>query len=111
MNYEHQLHALCQELGEVGDQLRPLEEERRRIRAELSLVVEALRGRVTLDGFGRLEVCNASFVVSYDRKQVEVLILKLVDTGQYHLADALRSCKEESARPGALRIMRALPRV
>ncbi len=106
MDYQHRLQRLCQELGEVEDQLRPLEEERRRIRAELSLVVEELGGTVTVEGFGRLEVSNASFVVSYDRKQVEALILKLVDTGQYHLADALRRCKQESARPAALRILR-----
>ncbi len=111
MNYEQQLHMLCQELGEVEDQIKPLEEERRRLRAELSLLVEELGGEVTVEGFGRLEVCNASFVVNYDRKQVEALILKLVDTGQYHLADALRSCKKESARPGALRILREVPRL
>ncbi len=106
MNYEHQLHMLCQELGEVEDQLRPLEEERRRLRAELSLLVEELGGKAKVEGFGRLEVCNASFVVSYDRKKVEAIILKLIDLGQYHLADALRACKKESARPGVLRILR-----
>jgi hypothetical protein len=61
-----------------------------------------------LDGFGRLEVSQASIHVSYDRKQIEHVILKLVDAGQYHIADALGSCKKESARPGMLRIMRDL---
>jgi hypothetical protein len=46
--------------------------------------------------------------VSYDRKQIEHVILKLVDAGHYHIADALRSCKKESARPGTLRVMRDL---
>ncbi len=99
MNAEHQLHALCQELGEVEDQLRLLEEERKRIRAELSLLVEALGGTVKVEGFGRLEVSSASLVVSYDRKQVEALILRLVDVGQHHVADAIRSYKKGSMRP------------
>ena len=44
--------------------------------------------------------------MSYDRKAVEVVILKRIDLGQYHIADALRACKKESARPGTLRILR-----
>ncbi len=106
MDYEQRIHVLCQELGEIEDQLRPLEEERRRIRSELSLLVAELGGKVKVDGFGYLEVSTASFAVSYDRKQVEALILTLIDLGHYHLADALRACKQESARPGVLRILR-----
>ncbi len=30
---------------------------------------------------------------SYDRKLLENVILHLVDPGQYHVADAIRSCK------------------
>ena len=47
--------------------------------------------------------------VSNDRKLLENVILQLVDLGQYHVADAIRSCKKESLRPGVLRVMRALP--
>ena len=108
MDRHERLYALCQELGEVESQLKPLEEERRRIRAELSLIVEELGGKVKVDGFGRLEVSNASFFVNYDRKEVDAIILKLIDHGLYHFADALRACKRESARSGALRIMREL---
>ncbi len=70
------------------------------VRAKLSLVVEELGGKVTIEQFGRLEVGNASFVVTYDRKQIEAVILKLIDMGQYHIADAIRSCKKGSVRPG-----------
>ena len=62
-----------------------------------------------MDGFERLEVSKASVHVSYDRKLLETVILHMVDLGQYHVADAIRSCKKESMRPGVLRIMRALP--
>jgi hypothetical protein len=85
-----------------------LQAECERVRGELSLVIEELGGKVTIEEFGRLEVSNASFVVTYDPKQIEAVILKLIDLGQYHIADAIRSCKKESARPGALRVMRAL---
>src|SRR3712207_853032 len=64
----------------------------RRIRAELSILVEQAGGKTTVDGFGRLEA----------------VILKLIDAGQYHVADAIRSCKQESARPGTLRVLRDL---
>ncbi len=108
MNTEQRVYTLCQELGEVESQIAPLEQERRRLRAELSLLVEELGGKATVEGFGRLEVCNASFVVRYDRKAVEAVILKLIDLGQYHIADALRACKKESARPGVLRVLREI---
>lgn len=52
---------------------------------------------------------KASVHVSYDRKLLENVILHLADLGQYHVADAIRSCKKESMRPGVLRIMRPLP--
>ncbi len=109
MTTEQRIYALCQELGEVEAQLVPLQAERERLRAELSVLVEQIGGKMTVEGFGRLEVSRASFHVSYDRKQLEAVILKLIDVGQYHLADAIRSCKKESARPCMLRIMRALP--
>ncbi len=102
------LHALCAELNAVKSQIAPLHAERDRIRADLSVVIADMGGKVKLDGFGRLEVSQASLHVSYDRKQIEHAILKLLDAGQYHIADALRSCKKESARPGTLRVMREI---
>ncbi len=108
MMTEQRIYVLCQALGEVESQLAPLHAERERLRAELSVLVEQAGGKTTIDGFGRLEVSRASFHVSYDRKQLEAVILKLIDAGHYHLADAIRSCKKESARPGTLRIMRDL---
>ncbi len=108
MTTEQRIYALCQELGEVESQLAPLQAERERVRAELSVLIEQTGGKSTVAGFGRLEVSRASFHVSYDRKQLEAVILKLIDAGHYHVADAIRSCKKESARPGTLRILRDL---
>jgi hypothetical protein len=102
------LHGLCEALNAVEAQIAPLQGERDRIRADLSVLITNMGGKVKLDGFGRLDVSQASIHVSYDRKQIEHVILKLVDAGQYYIADALRSCKKESVRPGVLRIMRDL---
>ncbi len=109
MTTDQKIYVLCQELGEVESQLGPLQAERERLRAELSVLVERIGGKTTVDGFGRMEVSKASVHVSYDRKLLENVILHLIDLGQYHIADAIRSCKKESMRPGVLRIMRALP--
>jgi hypothetical protein len=57
---------------------------------------------MTVDGFGQLDVSRASVHVSYDRKQLEAVIVKLMDVGHYHLADAIRWCKKESARPNLI---------
>jgi hypothetical protein len=108
MGTEERLQNLCHQLDEVESQLAPLQAERERLRAELSVLVEAAGGKTSVDGFGRLEVSKASVHVSYDRKLLETVILKLIDLGQYHVADAIRSCKKESMRPAVLRIMRAL---
>ncbi len=83
----------------------------RHICAELSLLVEEFGSKVTVEGFDRLEVSNANVVVPYDRKQIEAVILKLIDLEQYGIADAIRSWKQESARSGTLRILCALPEV
>ncbi len=108
LSIDQQVYALCQDLGEVESQIAPLQAERERLRAELSVLVEQAGGKMTVEGFGRLDVSRASFHVSYDRKQIEHVILKLVDAGHYHVADAIRSCKKESARPGTLRVMREI---
>ncbi len=82
-----------------------LKEERRRIQSELLLIIIEVGGKVTVDGFGSLEVSTARLVVSYDRKKVETIILKLIDLSHYHLADALKACKQESVRAGVLPIL------
>jgi hypothetical protein len=86
-----------------------MQAECERLRAILSVLVDQAGGKMAVDGFGRLKVRRVSIHVSYDRKQLEAVILKLVNAGQYHIADAIRSCNKESARPGMLRSMRALP--
>ena len=70
------------------------------------MLVEQSGGTTTVEGFGRLELSRASVHVVSGRTLLEMVILRLVDLGQYHVADAIRSCKKESMRPGVLRIMR-----
>ena len=103
------IDALCQDVDEAESQLTPLQAERERVRAELSVLVEQNGGKTMVEGLGRLELSRTSVHVSYDCKLLEMVILKLIDMGQYHVADAIHSCKKESMRPGVLRIMRALP--
>jgi hypothetical protein len=103
------LHVLCAALTVMESEIAPLQTERERIRADLSVVIVDMGGKVKLDGAGRLDVRQASMHVSYDRTQIDHVILKLVDAGQDHVADALRACTKESMPPGTRRSLRTLP--
>lgn len=83
--------------------------ERERLRAERSVRVDVAGGKTTGDGFGLLDVSKATMHMRYDRTLLEHVILHLVDLGHDHVADAIRSCTQESMRPGTLPILRTLP--
>ena len=73
-----ELNTLCQDLGEVEDQINSLTEERERLRARISELVEALGGRATLRGFGALQIAAPTVVASYDRKGLDQLVEDLI---------------------------------
>ena len=107
MSAEEALLKLCQQINRVQDSLGPLEEQQKYIRLEMSLLVEkAFNGRARVDGFGELRITEPVLTVSYDRKELDELVMQLVGEGQPELARRIQSCRRESSRAGSLRIDR-----
>ncbi len=100
------LASLCNDLGEVEDQLTELNAERERLRAAISEVVERLGGKAELRGFGTLQIASPTIVASYDRKGVDQLVSELRAAGNDMIADAIEEYRKETMRTGGLRIMR-----
>jgi hypothetical protein len=98
-----ELQSLLEEVRTVEDALALLDVQRTRLREEIRQRVERLGGRVLLPGEGRLEIIAPSVAVSYDRRQVEALIIELTTT-HAAIAARLAACRKESPRNGGLRI-------
>ena len=103
------LNTLCQDLGEVEDQIKSLNDERDRLRAHISEIVERLGGKAHLRGFGTLQIASPTVVASYDRKGLDGLIKTLLANGHDDLAATIKEHRRESMRTGGLRITRDQP--
>jgi hypothetical protein len=97
------LQSLLEELRTLEDALALLETERTAVRDQIRQHVEQLGGRAVLPGYGRLEITTPGITVSYDRRQVEALIIELTTTAPV-IAARLAACRTESAHRGGLRI-------
>lgn len=96
--------ALAMELGEVESALEPLKEEREHIRALLSHIVAKRGEKVTIAGFGVLEVTAPSVVRSYEKAALDQLIIQLLEEGDIDIVQRIVACRRESARAGGLRV-------
>lgn len=99
------LRALASDLGEVESQLAPIEAEKAALRDQISRVVERIGGVAQIAGFGKLEITAASVVVSYDKRQIEDLLIDLTTTHP-EIAARLAACRTRGSRAGSLRITR-----
>lgn len=100
------LRALCNQLGEVQSDLDGLQEEREHLRGQISEIVNSLGGKTEVAGFGELRITEPARTTSYDRKSLDELVMRLVQTGQGEVAEAITGCRKESARAGSLQIRR-----
>lgn len=99
------LRSLASDLGEVESQLTPFELEKQSLRDQISQVLEHAGGQAQIAGFGRLEITAASVVTSYDKKQIEALLIDLTSTHP-EVAQRLAACRVKGTRAGSLRITR-----
>lgn len=98
------LRALCSQLGEVQSDLDGLQEEREFLRSQISEIVNSLGGKVEVAGFGELRITEPVKTASYDRKQLDELVLWLIEHEQTGIAQRITGCRKESARAGSLQI-------
>lgn len=101
------LRALCSQLGEVQSDLDGLQEEREHLRGQISEIVNSIGGKVEVAGFGELRITEPVKTASYDRKQIDELVMRLVQAGHADVAEAITACRKESARAGSLQIRRS----
>ena len=106
LNEYQTLQSLCNDLGEVEDQLSELQAERDQLRAQISEVVERMGGKATLHGFGSLQISAPTVVTSYDRRGIEVVVQQLRESGYTDIADAIDQHRKQSMRSGGLRVTR-----
>jgi hypothetical protein len=100
------LRALCTQLGEVQSDLDGLQEEREHLRSQISEIVNSIGGKAEVAEFGELRITEPVRTASYDRKQLDELVMRLVQVGQADVAEAITACRKESARAGSLQIRR-----
>lgn len=104
---EAALRALCLQLGEVQSDYDALQEEREHLRGQVSEIVNSLGGKAQVADFGELRISEPSKTASYDRKQLDELVMHLVQAGHADIAEAITACRKESARAGSLQIRRS----
>src|SRR5262245_43897416 len=98
-----ELQSLLDELRPIDDAIALLQAQRTSPRDQISERVDRLGGRAVLPGYGHLEITAPSVTVSYDRRQVEALIIELTTTAPV-IAARIAACRKESPRTGGLRI-------
>jgi hypothetical protein len=98
-----ELQSLLDELRTIEDAISLLSAQRTSLRDQISQHVAQLGGRVMLSGYGRLEITPPCVTVSYDRRQIETLIIELTTTDPT-MAARLAGCRKEAPRSGGLRI-------
>lgn len=100
------LSRLVGQLDSIDDQLDPLEEHKKVLRAQISEIVEDLGGKVELPGYGALHNMSPSVTASYNREKLDGLVARLVATHP-EIAQQISACRTESVRAGSLRITKA----
>jgi len=99
-------HALALNLAEIEDEIKPLEAQKEQIRNVLSRVVGRLGDKYMVEGFGELVNTAPAIVETYDKDQINALIVEMSAAGAAEWAQKLARCKKQTSRSGTLRITR-----
>jgi hypothetical protein len=97
------LRVLCADLRLLDETLSAIAAEHDALRAQIGQIVGQLGGTTSLPGIGRLELPVATVMVSYERRQLDALIIALT-TEQPGIAAQLAACRKETTRSGGWRI-------
>lgn len=97
------LRTLWDDLRQIEAAQQQLETRREIARDQLRQIAEQLGGSATLTGYGKLEVLAPTTTTSYDKAQVDALVIALT-TEQPAIAARLAACRVERPRAGGLRV-------
>lgn len=95
--------ALLSDLREVESEIDTYEEQRARIREQLSHIV-ARSGTIELAGLGRASLTAPTVTKSYDTKSLNTLVSNLVAEGHFAIAQRIVNTQKTTERAGSLRI-------
>lgn len=97
------IRTLWDDLRQIEAAQQQLETRRELVRDQLRQITAQLGGQTTLAGYGKLELLSATTTTSYDKAQVDALIIALT-AEQPAIAARLAACRVERPRAGGLRI-------
>ena len=97
------LRTLWDDLRQIEVAQQQLETRRELVRDQLRQITAQLGGSTSLAGYGKLELLSATTTTSYDKSQVDALIIALT-AEQPAVAARLAACRVERPRAGGLRV-------
>jgi glutathione S-transferase len=97
------LRTLWDDLRQIEATRQEVEARRSAVRDQLRQITEHLGGKTSLRGYGKLEVLADSVTVSYDKAQVDALIIALTNDHPA-IAAQLAACRTKRPRAGGLRV-------
>lgn len=97
------LRTLWDDLRQIEAAQQQLETRCEALRDQLRQIATQLGGSATLAGYGKLEVLAPTIATSYDKAQVDALIIALT-AEQPAIASRLAACRIERPRAGGLRV-------
>ena len=103
------LRTLWDDLRQIEAAQQQLEARRSAVRDQLGQIADQLGGKATLAGYGTLEILTATTTTSYDKSQVDALIIALA-AEHPAIAARLAACRTERPRAGGLRVTPEPPR-
>lgn len=97
--------CLLLDLGEVEDDIKPLEAQRKQIRDALSTVLEKCENRrFTINGYATARLAEPAMVKRWNEARLAALCNWLRETERDEVAEMIEACREETPRAGGLRV-------
>jgi hypothetical protein len=106
---QYALDQIARQLDSLQDQIEPLNATEKVLRQQASEIVDYLGGKADVAGFGTFTITAPSQTIQYDSKELDRLVVNLIQAGYEELAKQITHCRKEGSRAGSLRINRAKP--
>jgi hypothetical protein len=106
LSAEEALRLLCADFTRLHISIEPLEAAQKAVRSDMTLLLENAfnGGRVAVEGFGELRITEPITITAYGRKELDELVMELLEERQFGMAAKIQACRKETCRVGSLRI-------